>query len=116
MRTVNPPIRIPATVLALFVVALLPGCGMTVTPLTTEETLILDSAAPNDSLIIWSKFDGVLVVDVDDNDLVPDQRPQTIDAWLGAIDSLESRGFITNDGLKIGCYILTDAGKAATSD
>ena len=86
------------------------GCGTTTGPLSSEETQILSSASASGSLIWWSKFDGILVVEVDGTDLVPDQDATTIDAWLGAIHSLERRGYISNEGMKIGIHEVTDSG------
>ncbi|MEM1068269.1 MAG: hypothetical protein AAGI63_05200 [Planctomycetota bacterium] len=80
--------------------------------LTHEETVILRSAAVNDSMIVWTKFNGVLVIDIEGTDLVPNQAPTTTNAWMDAINRLEARGYITNEGLKVGCYVLTDTGKA----
>ena len=63
-------------------------------------------------MFFWTRFDGVLVVDVDGTDLVPNQNPNTVSLWLSAIESLEDRGYTSNHGLKIGCYVLTKQGRA----
>ena len=63
-------------------------------------------------MFFWTRFDGVLVVNVDGADLVPNQNPHTVSLWLSAIESLEDRGYTSNHGLKIGCYVLTKQGRA----
>ncbi|QDV46103.1 hypothetical protein Enr13x_60070 [Stieleria neptunia] len=105
--------RVPIYTLVLIVTCGIQGCSLTVSPLTLEEKLILQSADLDDSLVVWSNIDKVLIVEVDGNDLVPDQRPATVDAWISAINSLEARGYISNEGHKGGHYELTNAGKAA---
>ena len=92
------------------------GCNDPVLSFSDEESQILTTAAPNDSMVVWTRFDGVLVVEIGGADLVPDQRPETTDAWLTAIESLEQQGFLSGDGLKAGCYVLTKRGHAAANE
>ncbi|WP_165440815.1 hypothetical protein [Rubripirellula amarantea] len=89
------------------------GCNASSRQLSTEETQILTAAAPSDSMFYWTRFDGKLEVYVNGADLVPNQNPMTTEAWMDAINSLEQRGFSSNDGLKVGVFVLTSKGHAA---
>ena len=98
-----------------FATALTIGCSVFSRPLSEEEIRILVAVAPTASCFFWTRFDGVLVVDVDGKDIVPNQKTETIEAWLAAIDSLENRGYISNEGLKVGVFVLTNKGRAVGS-
>jgi hypothetical protein len=101
------------SVVTCLVLAVVAGCNVSSGPLTSEESQILIAAAPNDSMFYWTRFDGKLEVYVNGTDLVPNQNPKTTEAWMDAIESLERRGYSSNDGLKVGVFVLTDKGHAA---
>jgi hypothetical protein len=94
------------------VLVVVTGCNASSRPLSSEESQILIAAAPKDSMFYWTRFGGKLEVYVNGTNLVPNQNPKTTAAWMDAIESLEKRGYPSNDGLKVGVFVLTSKGHA----
>jgi len=87
------------------------GCHSQSAELSNEAESILAKAASADTLIVYTRFDGLESIEINVLNLIPDQSAKTVASWLAALEELKRRNYITGDGLKVGVYRVTRDGE-----
>lgn len=85
----------------------------TSTELSAEAKTILKAATSGDSPILCHRGMGGQTVQVGDKQLIPDQSPRTVALWIGGVEDLQRRRYITDIGHKGEVFQVTREGYEA---
>jgi hypothetical protein len=82
--------------------------------LSEEARAILVAAAKGDGRILTYRVSGGTRISVGQNQLVPDQTPRTVARWVGGLEDLQRRRYVTSVGHKGEIFEVTREGYDAS--
>lgn len=85
----------------------------TSTELSAEAKTILKAATTGDGQILCLRHSGGQTVEVGGKELIPDQTPRTVALWVGGVEDLQRRRYITDIGHEGEVFQVTREGYEA---
>ena len=89
-------------------VVTVPKMKSTAMEVSEEGKAILNAAAASDGIILRQLYHGGQAIQAGRRALIPDQHPRTIAKWMGGLEDLQRRRYITDKGHK-GGYLMSHA-------
>lgn len=87
-----------------------PKIQSTSTELSEEAKTILVAAASGDGRILCLRLTGGQIIQISGKQMIPDENPRTIARWIGGVEDLQRRRFITDMGHKGEAFEVTREG------
>ena len=91
----------------------IPKIKSTATELSAEAKIILKSAASGDGHILRPKSLSEQIIQIGRKQIIPDQSPRTVALWVGGIEDLQRRRYISDVGHKGEFFQVTREGYEA---
>lgn len=97
-------------------VVTVPTTKSTSTQLSDEAKAILKAAATGDGRIAHLRCSGGEIIQAGDQSMIPDKDPRTIARWVGGLEDLRRRRYVTDVGHKGEIFRVTREGYEAAKE